>query len=303
MSADQQHFQSASPYGTQILSGKGRSSGGILPTILGGLGSAFLGPVGPILGSLASAGLNFGLNRIESGIQNRYNSPKNVIKRLGQAGLPTAAYLQGGGNESAHSSQQYVSPDLGVAESISREQVNRMQKQQFELMKREMALKEAETKYKGILGGKAIAETTGRNIENKFAPERLSTTIGMQKAQTFLTNSRTVLQNMQNDVYKALKDKGVQVALENGKLRLQGQQFDVNKIRMALDSQKIQESISTIAKNAVAMEAMKTQMSVAEQTVRLRQWEEQIRDGMVDDLKTGSGLMQWLGGIMLKLAK
>lgn len=305
MSADQQHFpgfQSASPFGTQILSGRGKSSGGILPTILGGLGSAFLGPAGPIVGSLASAALNFGLNRIESGIQNRYNSPKNVIKRLGQAGLPTAAYLQGGGNESAHSSQQYASPDLGTAEAISREQVNRFQKQQFELMKREMALKEAETKYKGILGGKVLTDTEGKTIENRFLPEKLNTGIQLQKAQEFLTRNKGVLQGMQNDVYKALKDQGVQVAMEQGRLKLIGQQFDVNKVRMALDRESIQQKISEIAKNAVAMEAMRTQMSVAQQTIRLREWEGMIKDGMVEDLKTGSGFMGWMGAMILRLA-
>lgn len=292
-----------------------RNKMGWLSSALGAIGGSLLGPVGPILGSIAGAGINFGLNRIESGIQNRYNAPKNVIKRLGQAGLPTAAYLQGGGNQSASSSQTYAQPDLGTAEAISREQVNRMQKQQFELMKREMALKEQELIYKQLLGNKTVEDIIRRQIENQyyggFVPGQQYSNFGrmvesgtaLRVTQQQLTDSKYYAQQLENNITGQLMYKGYQVKKYGKEIELLGERIQSEDAKQIVYSQQVQESISRIAKNMVSMEAMKTQMSVAEQTIALRDAEELVSKQLESDLIEGRGFSAWLGAVIKKLIK
>jgi len=260
----------------------------LLPSILGGLGSAFLGPGGPILGSLVGAGLNFGLNRIESGIQNRYNSPKNTVKRLGEAGLPTAAYLDGGGNQSASSSQQYAQPDLGTAEAISREQVNRMQKQQFELMKREMDLKEQDLKFRK-------EQTFEKAIQNDYygrVPEgsqyshfgtMIESKINMQNAQRFLTEHKTTFQNLDNKLFEALYDTKVGQAKTN--LEISKLKPDFMRVQSKLMEANTQRAITAIATDIVRQQAMVKQMSVADQTIAIRSTTEELNRMLLQQIE------------------
>lgn len=288
---------------------------GWIPSALGALGGAFLGPAGPVIGSLVGGALNFGLNRIESGIQNRYNEPKNVLKRLSKAGLPAAAYLEGGGNESAQSSQSFVQPDLGTAEAISREQVNRMQKQQFELMKREMALKEQELVYKKLLGDKTIEDTIRKQIENEYygsvVPGQNLSSFGrmvetgtqLRGSQKTLTESKYYAQQLENNITGQLLAKGYQVKRYGKEIDLIGERIQSEDAKQIVYNQQVQESISRIAKNMVSMEAMKTQMSVAQQTIALREAEELVSQQLVDDLVEGNGFSSWLGAVIKKLIK
>jgi len=300
-------FSSASPFGTQTL-GKGPSSSSLIPTILGGLGSAFLGPAGPILGSLAGTALNFGINRIESGIQNRYNSPKNQIKRLAQAGLPGAAYFDKQQQPSAGSTGTYAQPDLGTAEAISREQVNRMQKQQFELMKREMAVKEQEVQLKKQQTDKLFQDTRYGTTKADYYSQpgtfakQIEVRNKLAENQAEVAGIKAEADRMANEVYAEFKKEGGQLNILRGVLKGQQSTRNSQASQRAVNVQSIKESAARMAKMMVDIEATKAQMSLAQQLEKQRQLKGEILANMQDDLNNGTGGMAWLGAMLLRIA-
>lgn len=292
--AKQIHTSAGIPGFGPVVSGVQKATNhGWLASALGAAGGAFLNPAGTILGTLASAGLNFGLNRIETGIQNRYNAPKAVMHRLSQAGIPGAAYFQGGGNQSASSSQQYAQPDLGTAEAISREQTNRFQKHQFALMEREMALKEAQQRlaeanaYKSEIWGDYMGrDSSSPQVLNNFG-KMIDIKNRLTQSQDFLIKNKGIMQQIDNALsYKLF---GTKVDQAKANLAVTREKIPLMKIQQAVGDQQVQESISRVAKNIVSMEAMKTQMSVADQTVRIRQLNEKLNQVIYDQV-TKSGI-------------
>lgn len=127
---------------------------------LGPLMEQIIGPaataINPILGSLISAGINFGGNALSTVFQNKYNSPESQIKRLGKAGLPPQAIFSNIENRQSSAPQFNIAPDLGAAENIERQQVDRMQKQQFLTMQLERMLTQEKIRKEG-----AVADNVG----------------------------------------------------------------------------------------------------------------------------------------------
>jgi len=299
------------------VANKGGSSRGIpwLTSAAGALAAPFLGPAGPILGSLVGAGLNFGLNRIESGIQNRYNAPKNQMKRLAEAGLPGAAYFDKQQPESAGQTGSYAQPDLGTAEAISREQVNRMQKQQFELMKREMAVKEQEVLLKQAQENKARQDAAKTYQDTRYgtakadyyaAPGNFARQIEtgnlLRENQAKIIELKAAAQQMENEVYAEFKKEGGQLRVLQGIYKGQDSTRATQAAQRAVSAQNIQESAQRIAKMLVDIEQTKAQTSLATQLERQRQLKGEIISNMQEDIANGTGGMAWLGAMLLRIS-
>lgn len=131
-------------------------------SLLSGLTSAL-----PVVGSIGAAALqrHWALKDLQR--QNIYNSPKEQIKRLKEAGLPLATMFGGqGGSTSEQPQNTNVDPSLGVAKGLDNFFTNRMQSKQLELLDAQIrsqnadaSVKEGEAKW---LGQTAISGATNQ---------------------------------------------------------------------------------------------------------------------------------------------
>lgn len=80
----------------------------------------------PIIGVLASAALSGLWGTVATALQNRYNSPKQQLKRLRQAGLPLSYMYQGKVNQQSDAPKLSLDPDLGSVEQKNLEQQERV---------------------------------------------------------------------------------------------------------------------------------------------------------------------------------
>lgn len=103
----------------------------------------------PSIGSLGAAAIqrNWALkdwNRV-----NAYNTPKEQVKRLREAGLPLATMFGGqGGSTASPVDTTQVDPTLGTARGLEAHFTNRMQRKQLELMDQDLRVKTAEADIK-----------------------------------------------------------------------------------------------------------------------------------------------------------
>lgn len=81
--------------------------------------------------------------------QNLYNSPKEQLKRLREAGLPAAAFFSGGvSSQSDQPRSTEVAPDLGTSQIFDKFTYNQIQKKQMKILDAEIMEKEANARLK-----------------------------------------------------------------------------------------------------------------------------------------------------------
>lgn len=115
----------------------------------------------PVLGSLASSGLSAGSARRRLDRANEYNSPKQQIARLREAGISPGHFYGGGGavNSSPVQDAPQIDPDLGVSSAISKSQ---------EAKRISIADRIAQAQLKEI-----TTRTEGQSIKNRLTNEQL----------------------------------------------------------------------------------------------------------------------------------
>lgn len=114
-----------------------------------------------VAGSLTGGLLNNYIDRKSQERANVYNSPREQIKRLKQAGLSPSLMYGQSGNVSTAPIKSQISPSLGIAEGTTAYQSSKLQRSQEELMSSQAEAQDA-------AAAKAIAETRAKQIENGY---------------------------------------------------------------------------------------------------------------------------------------
>jgi len=109
--------------------------------------------------------------------------------------------------------------------------------------------------------------------------------INMQNAQRFLTENKTTFQKLDNKLFEALYDTKVDQAKTN--LEISKLKPDFMRVQSKLMEANTQRAITAISTDLVRQLAMHKQMSVADQTLAIRQLDEQINETILKQIKEG----------------
>lgn len=243
----------------------------------------------PIVGGLASTALQFILNRADQAHTNKYNSPRETVKRLQKAGMPAAAYFSGGGNQSDITRPTNV--ELGTASQNAVENYfqNKMTKAQIELMaQRERGAEYAADLQKGknefYLGQQGYGLTGLQRL--------MSLDLHAKAVRANMDYWKMNMANLQYDIAKQLSDEGVQVKQAKGNLALTGQKVSESKARQIVYSTSVQKMLSDMAVNAARINNIKAGTSLMEQQKFIRQYEAAFNNTLYTTLLRG-GYRNW----------
>lgn len=273
------------------------------------------GTAGSAVGAIGSTLLQRHYSIKDRAHQEAYYHPAAEKARLAEAKIPMAAMFSGGfGGESSVPNAPNVDPTLGTAKGIETFLQNRFQKQQIELLQKQIELLNKELPIKDEELRKTAADADYRTADARIkmqdagyqtafddqSPGKTNRVVTLesqkqqQLAKEWISRNQAALSGWQNEIFSSLKEAGVQVSLEKGKLSLQNLAQDTAKIDQALKSAQIDKIANDIAHSIANQNLLNQQFTINEARVHINNM---IRSALVE----GNPLdIAWLG-IITKL--
>lgn len=220
----------------------------------------------PVIGGIGSAFLQRNWALKDWHRTNAYNHPKEQIKRLQEAGLPSAALFSGGvGSQSDQPQATNVDPTLGTAKGIENYMQTKMQQKQMELLDEQILKTRYEANLAGTNANKAdleykwLSQNTDSNILNPaLVRNNMFDNLDMQKKMNELKNT---FQEYENRIKAVVTD--VEESLNKGGVQ---KQTAIQQLMKLYSDLKIQGQIINRGKamDALVMQLEKGGMSVVE---------------------------------------
>lgn len=186
----------------------------------------------PVLGSLISGFIQ----RDWAKRDREYNSPKNQVARLREAGLPLASMFSGGAGGQTQTRGSELDPSLGTAQGLDKYFTNRMTRKQLQLMDEQIGKAEADKVIAQVAANKALDEDRFYR-QPKFDKDgylvegsRREDSLGMQmRQQEAATRTSEILAKFQEAKSQAELDHIKQT------IKLGVQQYQYNEIIKLVD--------------------------------------------------------------------
>lgn len=264
----------------------------------------------PVAGALLGGAIQRGQAKRDLRRQNAYNHPSAVKARLAEAKIPMAAMFNGGFSQASDMPRATnVDPTLGTAKGVEAMFQNRIQKMNIQILEKELQLLEKELPIKDEELRKTAADADFRRAdanlrmqdtsyysqEDPNAPGKtnrvtyLESQKQQQLAKEWISRNQAVLSGWQNEIFSTLKEAGVQVALEQGKLSIQGSQLHSMEVDRALKSAQMEKIANDIAHSLANQKLLAQQYTINEARVQINNM---IRSALV----SGEPLdLAWMG--------
>lgn len=195
----------------------------ILPGILSTL---------PVIGSIGAAALSRRWAQKDLQQQNLYNSPKQQIERLKEAGLPLASMFSGsGGSQSEQPRQTQIDPSLGAAKGLEQYYIGTMQKKQLQLITEQIGKAEADKTISQVAANEALGVDKYRRGPVYDKDGFLQ--IGNRQTQDLdLTMRQKEAQTKTTEVIADLQQARTQAEIDHilNTIKLGNQTFDINSV-------------------------------------------------------------------------
>lgn len=236
-------------------------------------------PAIPVVGNVISSAIQRGQSRRDIERQNEYNSPKNQLARLREAGLPAATML-GGSYVNAQTDLPQVSnldPTLGTAKGIETFMQNRIQKQQIQTMRQEMDLRDATIQKTRAEADVATGFAEWMKLKDNDVSDNSGKTNAARK-------------------YSAELKTGVATAaIKDLEVGLKGIEYEVS-------SKSAEDRISTIAAKLTNILVSNDRLR---QIIDLDKARQTVTESLNEYLKgdQANGFMAWISALLLKMMK
>jgi len=226
--------------------------------------------MGPLIGALAASAFKGIFDTVQTGFQNRYNSPVQQLRRLRKAGLPLAYMYQGRVNQQSDAPKLSIDPTIGTAQQIGLHQQDEVNKAQIrkigaEVVGKNIENKKASGELKWLLEDSGLEP--GRNNQNL----NLDLKQGIDYANKFVADHKNQLTGIAVDIANATKQT----------------EIEQKKKELRLTGQKITNMLS--------------QNKLLGQLYNIRQVEEQVNDMIDKYLEEGGDFATGLYALILKL--
>lgn len=264
----------------------------------------------PVLGSIASGFIARGQAKRDLRRQQEYNHPSAVKARLAEANIPMSAMFNGGFSQQSEMPRATnLDPSLGAAKGIEAMFQNRIQKMQIQMMQKqlqllnkELPIKDAELRktdadadFRRADANLRMQDTSYYSQEDPNAPGKtnrvtyLESQKQQQLAKEWISRNQAALSGWQNEIFSTLKEAGVQVSLERGRLEIQDSQLKSMEVDRALKSSQMDKIANDIAHSLANQKLLGQQYTINEARVLVNNM---IRSALV----SGEPLdMVWLG--------
>lgn len=265
----------------------------------------------PVVGSIASGMLQRHWATKDVANQNLYNTPKEQVKRLREAGLPLASMFSGSGasvqSDLPRSSE--IDPTLGTARGIENYFQNRLMKMQLQLQEQALRLGEENIKKTGAEANLAQGEADywsrldpmGREgATNQFT--YLESKKQQQMVREWIDRHKNTIIEMESAIMDEMKRQGLQIKMVKGKISLMNKQGKL----MGLQGSKILSDMLVNNQRIRNMQVELTKLLQAtanlKQQYRTRELERIVNQATVDAIASGRPLTGLIGQLIYKLS-